>query len=115
MTLSERNVRMQSILDMFVAMVYCGTGLIITFAVLIALPQSQMRAFLLPIIGWIVAVCCGIYCLSPTDLIPEIFLGPAGLVDDLGAAAIGLAAARMATHAGKVKSKPAPPSRETAS
>ena len=43
---------------------------------------------------WVTAVVTVIYTLSPLDFIPELFLGPLGLADDLGlwAVLIGLAA-----------------------
>lgn len=43
---------------------------------------------------WIMAVITVIYTISPVDFIPEIFLGPLGLIDDLGmwAALLALAA-----------------------
>ena len=77
-------------------MFVCGTILAVTFAVLLSLPESKMRDFLMPIIGWIVAIFCGIYCISPIDIVPEAVLGPFGLIDDLGALVTGIAAARMA-------------------
>lgn len=37
-------------------------------------------------------ILAGIYLLSPVDLLPEMFLGPFGLVDDAGALIYILAA-----------------------
>ena len=79
----------------------CGTALCVSFAVLLSLPQSQFRAFLLPIVGWGVAIFCGIYCISPIDIVPEALLGPFGLVDDVGAFAAGLTAAGIAMTSGR--------------
>ena len=87
---------MQSIMGTIQTMMVCGTMLGLAFFVLLSMPQSQLRAFLLPIVGWGVAIFCGIYCISPVDIMPEALLGPFGLVDDLGAAAAGLAAAGIA-------------------
>lgn len=92
---------MQSLLFMISTMLVCGTILAATFAVLLSLPQSKLRDFLMPIIGWIVAIFCGIYCISPIDIVPEAVLGPFGLIDDLGALVTGIAAARMAMKKAK--------------
>ncbi len=82
-------------------MFVCGTILAATFAILLSLPESKLRDFLMPIIGWCVAIFCGIYCLSPIDIVPEAVLGPFGLIDDLGALVTGIAAARMAMKQAK--------------
>ncbi len=87
---------MQSLFGIIQLMFVCGTILAATFAVLLSLPQSRLRDFLMPIIGWCVAIFCGIYCISPIDIVPEALLGPFGLIDDLGALVTGIAAARMA-------------------
>ena len=65
---------------------------------LISLPKSKMREFLMPIIGWCVAIFCGIYCISPVDILPEVLLGPFGLVDDIGAVVAGISAAHAAMN-----------------
>jgi uncharacterized membrane protein YkvA (DUF1232 family) len=67
--------------------------------VLLSLPQSKLREFLMPVVGWCVAIFCGIYCISPIDIVPEALLGPFGLIDDLGALVAGIAAARAAMNA----------------
>ena len=77
-------------------MVLCGTGLGLVFIVLLSMPNSQLRAFLLPIVGWAVAIFCGVYCISPCDIFPEILLGPFGLIDDVGAIVTGISAAKLA-------------------
>ncbi len=92
---------MQSLLFMISTMLVCGTILAATFAVLLSLPQSKLRDFLMPIIGWCVAIFCGIYCISPIDIVPEAVLGPFGLIDDLGALVTGIAAARIAMKKAK--------------
>lgn len=79
----------------------CGTALAVAFVVLLSLPQSKLRAFLLPIVGWCIAILCAIYCISPVDLVPEALLGPFGLVDDVGALVAGIAAVRSAMKAKK--------------
>ena len=92
---------MQSIAGVIQTMLVCGTLLGVAFFVLLSMPQSQLRAFLLPIVGWCIAIFAGIYCLSPVDLVPEMVFGPVGLVDDIGAAVAGFTAARMALRGGK--------------
>lgn len=92
---------MQSIAGVIQTMLICGTLLGVAFFVLLSMPQSQLRAFLLPIAGWVMAIFCGIYCISPIDIVPEAFLGPFGLVDDLGAVAAGLAAVGVAMTSGR--------------
>jgi uncharacterized membrane protein YkvA (DUF1232 family) len=92
---------MQSFFGIIQTMLLCGTGLGLAFVVLLSLPKSQLRAFLLPIVSWGVAIFCGIYCISPIDIVPEALIGPFGLIDDLGALATGIAAARTAMSSGK--------------
>ena len=94
---------MQSIYGIIQSMFLCGTILAVTFAVLLSLPESKLRDFMLPIVGWCVAIFCGIYCISPIDIVPEALLGPLGLVDDLGALVTGIAAARTAMNHSKKK------------
>ena len=55
------------------------------------------------IFGWVFAAFCVIYFVSPVDILPEAFLGPFGLVDDIGAVIAGVASARAAWRAGKDK------------
>jgi uncharacterized membrane protein YkvA (DUF1232 family) len=74
----------------------CGTILAVTFVILLSLPNSKLRDFMLPIASWCVAIFCGIYCISPIDIIPEALTGPFGLIDDIGALVAGIAAARTA-------------------
>lgn len=92
---------MQSILGTIQTLIMCGTILAIAFVVLLSLPQSKLRAFLLPIASWGVAIFCGIYCISPVDIMPEVVLGPFGLIDDVGAVVAGIAAARTAMTSDK--------------
>ena len=92
---------MQSIFGIIQTLLICGTLLCLAFFVLLSMPQSQLRAFLLPIAGWGVAIFCGVYCISPVDIVPEALLGPVGLVDDLGALAAGISAAGVAMTSGR--------------
>jgi uncharacterized membrane protein YkvA (DUF1232 family) len=54
---------------------------------------------LLPILSWLFAIFSGLYTLSPIDLMPEAFLGPFGLGDDLLAIIAGVQAIRTAHKA----------------
>lgn len=92
---------MQSLFGLMQTIVLCGTVLVVAFFGLLSLPQSKLRAFLLPIVGWSVAILCAVYCISPVDIVPEALLGPFGLVDDLGAVVAGITAVRSAMKASK--------------
>jgi uncharacterized membrane protein YkvA (DUF1232 family) len=80
-------------------MMLCGTGIVIAFVVLLAMPKSELRSVLMPIVGWAFAIFAGVYCLSPVDVVPEIVAGPFGLIDDIGVAIAGFAAAKAAMKA----------------
>ena len=80
-----------------------GGGLVGLFGILLAVPQSKFRDFLMPIIGWCFALFCGAYILSPIDILPEAMFGPFGLIDDAGALAAGIFAAMTAIKAGKAR------------
>ena len=90
---------MESLFELFRWMLMCGTLLTIAFVVLLAMPKSQLRSFLMPIISWGMAIFCGVYVISPVDVVPEAILGPFGLIDDIGAVVMGIAAARKAMNA----------------
>ena len=83
--------------------ILAGGGLLGLFIITLALPQSKMREFLMPIIGWCFALACGAYVLLPFDLVPEVALGPFGLIDDAGALIAGIVAARSAIKASKAR------------
>ncbi len=73
-----------------------GGGLTALLLVLLAMPHSKLRDFLMPIVSWCFALACGAYILLPIDLVPEIALGPFGLIDDVGVLVAGILAARSA-------------------
>ena len=81
-----------------------GTALAITMMILMNMPHSPLRDLCVQIVGWVFAIFCAIYCISPIDILPEAFLGPFGLVDDVGAAVVGIASAVAAWRAGKARS-----------
>lgn len=74
-------------------MVVVGGVIVVTFMVLMALPQCKLRDLLMPYIAWSFVVLCGLYAISPIDALPEIALGPFGLFDDLAAVAAGVGTA----------------------
>lgn len=82
--------------EMFNTAVLCITVTTLAFVVLLAMPQCQLRSFLKPIVGWAMAVCCGLYVVSPVDIMPEALLGPFGIPDDIAAIVAGISAAKMA-------------------
>lgn len=92
---------MSSVMSVIELAMQCGALLLLAFLVLLALPQSKLREVFMPIVGWTLALFCGAYCISPVDIIPEIALGPFGLIDDLGVGALGVASAIAAYKAGK--------------
>lgn len=81
--------------------VICGFLTFITFLVLLALPQCRLREMLSPFLAWAFVALCAAYALSPVDVLPEILLGPFGLVDDLGAVVLGVGTAVSTIQARK--------------
>ena len=76
----------------------CGTLLLVAFLILLALPNSRLRAVVMPVVSWLMVIACGCYVVSPVDGMPEALFGPFGLIDDIGAGLMGYAAYRMATN-----------------
>ena len=85
--------------EMMKLMMLCGTGIVIAFVVLLAMPKSELRSVLMPIVGWAMAIFCGFYAISPIDILPEAVLGPFGLIDDIGAVIVGISSAKAAMKA----------------
>jgi len=91
---------MESVFGVIRLLLLCGTALTLALMVLVSLPQSKLRDMLVQIVGWLFAAFCGVYLVSPIDVLPEAFLGPFGLVDDIGALVAGVLSARAAWKAG---------------
>jgi hypothetical protein len=87
---------MPSLMGTIQLLIGVGGLLTLAFLILLAIPNSELRRVLMPIVGWGMAIFCGIYCISPLDVAPEALLGPFGLIDDVGAAIVGFTAASMA-------------------
>jgi uncharacterized membrane protein YkvA (DUF1232 family) len=90
-------------LELMKLLVLVGGGLALAFMVLLALPQCKLRDMLMPFVVWGFVVLCAAYAISPVDVLPEIALGPFGLVDDTGALVAGIWAARSAMKAHREK------------
>lgn len=84
-------------------MVIVGGLIVVTFMVLLALPQCKLRDMLMPFIAWGFVALCAAYAISPVDALPEIVLGPFGLFDDFVAAVAGLGTALATIRASKQK------------
>jgi uncharacterized membrane protein YkvA (DUF1232 family) len=89
---------MEQVFDVLKLMLALGAGLLLAFMVLLALPKSQLRGFLLQVVGWALAVFCGVYVVSPIDVIPDV-IPVVGWIDDVGAAVVGVTSAVMAINA----------------
>jgi hypothetical protein len=96
---------MSSIFAMIDLMIMCGTVLTIAVVIALSIPDSKFRTFVMPIVGWGFAIFCGIYAISPIDVLPECLFGPAGMFDDIGAVIAGIMAARAAMKASKEKNE----------
>jgi hypothetical protein len=91
-------------LDLLKLMVICGTVVFCTFLVLLALPKSRLRCFLLEIGSWATTAFAGVYIVSPIDLIPD-FIPVLGQLDDAVALVGGIAAALTALSARRDRQK----------
>jgi uncharacterized membrane protein YkvA (DUF1232 family) len=79
-------------------LIYVGGGLLLAFLICVSLPQSKLREVLMPVIGWGLALFCGVYVISPLDIIPDV-IPVAGWIDDAGAIAVGIGSALAALNA----------------
>lgn len=90
-------------LELLRLLVIVGGLIVVTFLILLALPQCRLREMLMPFVAWGFVALCGLYAISPVDVLPEILLGPFGLVDDLGAVVLGVGTAISTVQAHKRK------------
>jgi hypothetical protein len=76
----------------FLTIVVVVAGILwLGFLILLSLPKSRLRSFLLEILGWGTTAATAVYAASPIDLIPD-FIPGLGLLDDVGATPVGLLA-----------------------
>jgi uncharacterized membrane protein YkvA (DUF1232 family) len=84
-------------------MVIMGGVIVITFMILLALPQCKLREMLMPFVAWGFVALCAAYAISPIDAFPEMLLGPFGLVDDFAAVVMGVGTAAATINARRKK------------
>ncbi|HEX6041654.1 YkvA family protein [Longimicrobium sp.] len=70
-------------------------ALVAVFMILLAMPQSQLRSFVLEVTGWGTAAASAVYVVSPLDLVPDL-LPVLGWGDDLVAAVVAACSVVMA-------------------
>ena len=73
----------------------CGTIVTVAFFVLLAMPKSKLRAFLLQICNYMIAAGLALLVISPIDVIPDPFF-PIGFVDDFGCIIAAISAIKSA-------------------
>lgn len=67
----------------------CATILGIAFMIALSLPKSKLQTIMMEVCSWAGMVLCGVYAVSPVDVLPEAALGPFGFIDDLGVVFMG--------------------------
>lgn len=90
-------------LHLLEVMVIVAALVVITFMVLLSLPQCRLRDMLMPFVAWGFVALCAAYAISPVDILPEVVLGPFGLFDDLGAVVAGVGTAMSTIRARRQK------------
>jgi hypothetical protein len=65
------------------------------FIILLSLPASRLRSFVLELMGWGTAGVSAVSVVSPIDFVPDV-IPLLGWMDDIGAIFVGLASVVMA-------------------
>ncbi len=76
-----------------------GAALSFALLILLTLPKSRLRTWLLPIIGWPVIVCCSSCISLARSASLDAAMGPIWLLVDIGVAVLGITAASVVIHA----------------
>lgn len=93
-----------SVYGLLSCVVICATLLAGALMVLVSMPHSPIRDLMVRVCGWLFTLLCAVYFVSPVDVLPEAFLGPFGLPDDVAAVVAGFLSAGAAWRAGKTRS-----------
>jgi uncharacterized membrane protein YkvA (DUF1232 family) len=91
---------MQGFVEVIKLLIMVGGAIMIVFLVMLGLPQSKLKDFLMPIVSWCFAIFCAFYVISPVDIVPEAALGPFGLLDDIGAIIAAILAVKSSGRKG---------------
>jgi hypothetical protein len=84
-----------SFLDTAVLMLKIFGATLALLLILLSLPSSKLRDFLLPPMAWSFSLLCGLLIASPVDFVPD-FIPVLGWVDDAGLAIAGITSALAA-------------------
>jgi uncharacterized membrane protein YkvA (DUF1232 family) len=90
-------------LELLRLLVIVGGVILVTFMILLALPQCKLRDMLMPFVAWGFVALCAAYAISPIDALPEIALGPFGFFDDAAAVVMGIGTAMTTIKAQRQK------------
>lgn len=84
-------------------LILVGAVVVVTFLILLALPASRLRDLVMPFVAWGFVALCAVYAISPVDILPEVVMGPFGLLDDFGAVVAGIGTAVTTIRANRQK------------
>ncbi len=90
-------------LELLRVMTITGGVVVITLMILLAMPASRLRDLVMPFVAWGFVALCAAYAISPIDFVPELFCGPAGVLDDFAVLAMGVTTAVKTINTAKKK------------